>query len=69
MEEPSKACLTVNAKIYDDHVGILVSEVTKPPEHFDHLLPVWGLGLVKFACPHPFRVLGFAFIGGIRAIA
>jgi len=67
IEELSKAGLAVDNKVHDYRVGIPDSEVTKPPEHFDHVLPVWGLGLVKHARPRPFRVLGFALVGGIGA--
>jgi hypothetical protein len=65
MEELSKAGLAIDTKVHDNHVGIPVSEVTKRSEHFDHLLPVWGLGLVKLAHPYPFSVLGFALIEGV----
>ena len=64
LEEISKAGLAVDTKIHDNRVGIPVSEVTKPPEHFDHHLPRWGLGLIKLAHPHLFRVLGFTLIRG-----
>ena len=65
MEELGKSCLAVDTEIHENCIGIMFNEVTELSEHFDHLLSVWGLGLVKLAFPHPFRVLGFALIGGV----
>ena len=63
MEKLSKADLTVDTNIHNNCIGILVSEVTKTLEHFDHFLPIQGLGLVLLSCPCLFRVLRLALIG------
>ncbi len=45
MEELSKVGLAVDTKLHDNHIGVAVSEVTKPSEHFDHHLPGRGRAL------------------------
>jgi hypothetical protein len=43
----------------------MVSKVTKPFEHHDHLFPIQGHGLVKLAHPHLFGIFRVTLVGGI----
>jgi hypothetical protein len=65
MEELSKAGLTVDAKVYNNRVGIMLGEVTEPFVHLDHFLPPWGLDFIKVAHPCPFRILRLALFRGL----
>ena len=58
VEELSKVALAVCTKVDHNGAGILVREVTEPLKHFDHGLPIWGLGLLKLASPRILGVLG-----------
>jgi hypothetical protein len=52
----SKVSNAINAKVYNNGIGIMLGEVTKTVKHLCHHLAAGGLQLIILTSPRPFRV-------------